>query len=362
MTIPEIDAQSGDLTFELVENFNGSLSFPVVLVDDGTLNTPVDVPQSSITTTLTLIVEPVNDAPQLSCNNGSLKEVTEDNPMPDTYSVQDVLLGELCTATDVDSDAIGIAVYYVSEEPTRGTWQYRREGGGDNDLRWQPFSYNIQPDTAVLLPPSAQIRFYPAPDYIGPSGEIAFRAWDMSSSSPNTNENGDTFSFSEGVGSFGVNVKNENDRPILTVESAEIKVPSPGVSVTLSVQTILEIACTEQPNQCGENGLPIIDSDGPITGIVIFSSKLSITNTLRWKHASDSSWTDFDLTTNSRLHLYASSQIVLVTSTGVLQDAEITFKAWDGSNTAPYPMMLPFLIEEDSYSGNQQVFTINILP
>lgn len=115
------------------------------------------------TTTATVLVSPVNDAPAID-NSATLvlQDIVQDSANPMGTSVADILQN---TVTDADSGMLG--------------------------------------DTyALLLNEQARIRFVPTTGFAGPSGSIAFRAWDQS-----TGSNGDTVDTSThgGTSAFSLN-------------------------------------------------------------------------------------------------------------------------------------------------------------
>uniref|UniRef100_UPI0016047CB9 DUF2341 domain-containing protein n=1 Tax=Stieleria mannarensis TaxID=2755585 RepID=UPI0016047CB9 len=145
--------------------------------------------------------------------NLTLSDINEDdlNPVGDTVAAIVASAGG-DRITDADSGAVeGIAVIGVDD--TNGTWQYDAGGG------WTNFG-SVSNSSAVLLDGSAKIRFVPAADYSGPSGDITFRAWDTSDGNPSgtaavdVSTNGGSTAYGSTTDSANLNVLAVNDSPV----------------------------------------------------------------------------------------------------------------------------------------------------
>ena len=122
----------------------------------------------SATYDTTATVSLLNDAPVLD-NTGAmtLSNINEDDFASSGDTVANVVLSAGGTRiTDVGA-VKGIAVIGVDD--TNGTWQYDAGSG------FTPFSA-VTGSNAVLLDPTALIRFVPDPDYNGSAGTITLRA------------------------------------------------------------------------------------------------------------------------------------------------------------------------------------------
>ena len=72
---------------------------------------------------------------------------------------------------------------------------------------------------ALLLPDSAWLRFVPAANYVGPAGQLSFRAWDQTSGAAgqrvDTTQTGGNTPFSVDAGVIVATVTPVNDAPTL---------------------------------------------------------------------------------------------------------------------------------------------------
>jgi hypothetical protein len=206
-----------------------------------------------------ITVNSVNDAPVLD-NTGSmtLASILED----DTTSAGDTVASIVASAggdriTDVDAGAVeGIAVIGVDD--SNGQWQY------DTGSGWVAFGA-VANNSAVLLDPTASIRFVPNANYNGSAGNLTFRAWDQSDG----NTSGDTgvdVSTSGGATAYSVatetatlSVTAVNDAPVNTV---------PGPQTTSEDNPLVF-------STGGGNGLSIADVDAGVNPVEV---TLSVTS------------------------------------------------------------------------------------
>ena len=188
-------------------NYNGSAgsitfrAWDVATGIDG--DTGVDVSTNGTTTafstateTATLTVNAINDAPVLD-NSGTmtLTTINEDDTNPTGDAVSSIISsagGD--RITDIDSGPVeGIAVMGVDD--TNGTWQYKITAGS-----WTAFGA-MSDSSAVLLDANDLVRFLPDADHFGSSGNMTFRAWDVTTGSSgdtavNVSSNGTTTPYS----------------------------------------------------------------------------------------------------------------------------------------------------------------------
>ena len=166
----------------------------------------------------------------------TLTDINEDDINPPGDTVATLIAsagGDLIT--DVDSGAVeGVAVIGVDD--TNGQWQFDAGGG------WTPFGA-VDNMNAVLLDPTATVRFVPNGDYNGPSGDITFRAWDQTDGNPsgttgvNVSSNGGITAYSSITDTASLNVLPVNDAPVHTVPGTqtvneETQTAIPGLSVS----------------------------------------------------------------------------------------------------------------------------------
>ena len=156
-TIAEINAALEGLTYTANPDFTGNDLLTINVDDQGNTGSG-----GALTTaaSVDITVIAVNDAPALDTTaNLIVPTVDEDdfNPAGDTVA-NIVASGGLDNITDVDTGAVeGIAVYTVDD--TNGTWEYSLDGGG----AWTGIGA-VDTATALLLDPTAMIRFVPEPD------------------------------------------------------------------------------------------------------------------------------------------------------------------------------------------------------
>ncbi|MBL8792853.1 MAG: hypothetical protein JNM56_03015, partial [Planctomycetia bacterium] len=181
------------LRFVPAKNFNGTATVTLVAWDRtvGTLNgvvnlntltesgkTAFSIDFTNPTTvadslkTLTLVINAVNDAPVLSAS----KALTKIPPNPATNNGDAV--SAFTTISDVDGDPKGIAIIGATGT-AQGQWQFSNDGGST----WINFpAGTISASNAVLLPPTARVRFVPNANVTG-TFTLTFRAWDGTQSS-----------------------------------------------------------------------------------------------------------------------------------------------------------------------------------
>ena len=120
--------------------------------------------------------------------------------------------------SDADSGALeGMAV--IAADNSHGSWQFSLANPPAGTADWQPVG--VASDVAaLLLPDSAWLRFVPAANYVGPAGQLAFRAWDQTSGAAGqrveATQTGGNTSFSAASGSIVATVTPVNDPPSLS--------------------------------------------------------------------------------------------------------------------------------------------------
>ncbi|MEZ4516714.1 MAG: Ig-like domain-containing protein [Chloroflexota bacterium] len=183
-----------------------------VLVNDG-------VSDSTLVTT-TIPINPDNQAPVLNASGGlTLSNIVEDVLDPPGNSVAGILAsGGGDPITDPDPGALeGIAI--IGADNTHGMWQFAAPEAQDGSIEWR--SMGMVSDTAaVLLNTEALVRFIPAANYTGPSGNLIFRAWDQTTgingqTNVNTSVNGGSTAFSVESAVASLIVTPVNDPPLI---------------------------------------------------------------------------------------------------------------------------------------------------
>lgn len=170
--------------------------------------------------TTTIAVNTVNSAPVLnSAATFSLGEIPEDTLTPAGAPIVQILAAAGDPITDPDVGAMeGIAV--IGVDAGHGQWQYNLVNPPVGEAGWMPVGV-VSDTAALLLSDAAWLRFVPALDYFGPSGDLTFRAWDRASGSSgqrdvNASINGGNTAFSVNTNKVSASVLPVNDLPVLS--------------------------------------------------------------------------------------------------------------------------------------------------
>ena len=124
---------------------------------------------SSEQTTLTIVINPINDAPVLEPIRVNIPPTQEDD-----FNSEGVLVSTLLTyASDVDGTDVPIGIALISVDDSNGVWQYQLY----STLTWYNISHSTV-DWATLLDPNSRIRFKPNANFHGLSS-FSFKAWDQ---------------------------------------------------------------------------------------------------------------------------------------------------------------------------------------
>jgi hypothetical protein len=212
-TLEDLNDALDGLTFTPTAGFSGLAS--VVITTDDLGNTGVGGPLSTNDTVYVIVGDVPNLAPILDAS-GELRlgDVDEDAGDPSGDTVADILtsVGD-DPIFDIDPGALeGIAV--VAVDDSHGTWQFSIDGGST----WTDFGA-VGDASAALLDTAAHVRFVPAPDYVGPAGELTFRAWDQTTGSNgqtgvDTTGHGGSSAFSSETETATLDVRPVNDAPV----------------------------------------------------------------------------------------------------------------------------------------------------
>ena len=157
-----IDAVTGVLSGTPTNGDVGGLTVDVTATDGAGANT---------TSSFQLTVTNTNDAPVLNVTvTPTLTAIAQDTADPTGNTVADIIVDG--SITDVDGAAVeAIAVTGVDE--TNGSWEYSTDGGAN----WTSLA-GVSDSSALLLSPSAKVRFTPDPSFAG-QATFTFRAWDQ---------------------------------------------------------------------------------------------------------------------------------------------------------------------------------------
>ncbi len=167
----------------------------------------------------TVRIYAANNAPVLTAPTPlSLGEVVEDTAQPAGMPVVALLATAGDPISDADENALeGIALF--AADGSHGNWQFSLANPPVGATDWQPAGV-VSPTMALLLPDTAWLRFVPAANYVGPSGDLTFRAWDQTSGAAgqraDASQTGGISAFSTATGTVVATVTPVNDPPALT--------------------------------------------------------------------------------------------------------------------------------------------------
>ena len=184
-TVLKSDGNRTRVRFVPYQHFFGEASFSFAAWDvsnaleDGTItnatSASVTDPYSSDTVTITVQVDPVNDAPLLTNMTFNLTQILEDDVNSYGDDIGDLLEG--VSDIDITDTVFGVAIVLADEE--NGEWQFTTDGRAT----WTTMS-DVCPYNATVLSsqPYGQnrIRFVPFRDFNG-YANFSFKAWDLTS-------------------------------------------------------------------------------------------------------------------------------------------------------------------------------------
>jgi uncharacterized delta-60 repeat protein len=188
-------AANARLRFTPAKNFNGTATITVVAWDRtvGALNGTINLNTldasgktafssdiagviANSARTLTLTITPVNDAPVLSGSKNLSKIATNITNLANIGDAVSTIASPFIS--DVDGNPRGIAIIGTNAALAQGHWEFSNDGG----TNWFLFpALPLFATNAVLLAPSARVRFVPANGFTG-TVSLTFRAWDGSQS------------------------------------------------------------------------------------------------------------------------------------------------------------------------------------
>lgn len=315
------------LNYAPPSNFFGAATLSVNVNDNGATGSGG---VQSIGTNLTITINSVNDAPVLD-NTGTmtLTGINENNTNSAGNAVSNIILSAGGNRiTDADAGAVeGIAV--TGSDTTNGVWQFSTNGGSS----WNTMGV-LADGSAVVLDPSALIRFVPNPFFSG-SSFIQFRAWDQTDSTPNgtievdASATGTPNPYSTATETATITVTDVNNAPTLDnsgdltltdVNEDQIVIPGDTVTAVLA----------------SGGGDPITDGDAsPVEGVAV----IGVDNSNgAWQYSTNggSTFQAFGSPSDATARLLNTNALFrYVPNANTFGTATITFRAWDqttGSN------------------------------
>jgi hypothetical protein len=265
------------------------------------------------------LINPVNDAPVLNAaatpSFGTLAEDTAAANIGGTL-VSRLLVGN---ASDVDGQALGIAVIGLGQ-PGKGTYQFQLSGGAWTNMG------TVSETSALLLPSTARVRFVPNANFNG-TVNFVFRAWDGTLGSAGAKQNltgqyGGAGTVSSAFAKALCTITPVNDAPVL------------GGSSTPSFGTIAEdtpaanIAGTLVSNVLAGIAL---DADGDTLGIAVIGLGSPSKGTYQFQ-LSGGAWTNIGtVSETSALLLPATALVRFVPNANFNGSVNFLFRAWDGT-------------------------------
>ena len=118
--------------------------------------TATDGTGANITSSFQLTVTNTNDAPVINVTaNPALTAIAADTTDPTGDTVADIIVDG--SITDVDGAAVE-AIAVTGVDDTNGSWEYSTDGGAN----WTSLA-GVSDSSALLLGPSAKLRFTPRP-------------------------------------------------------------------------------------------------------------------------------------------------------------------------------------------------------
>jgi plastocyanin len=312
------------ITYRAWDQTNGAGTYHTYVDTSGT-NNGGTTPFSTATETATLIVDSVNDAPQLTAGSPNLlPNISEDDPASPAYQFSSFI----GTITDVDSGALtGVAITGTSVNTGTGYWEYY-----DTLLSAWTAIGSVSDSHALLLYTTDQIRFIPDGKN-GCTATITYRAWDQTNGAgtyqsyvdTSGTNNGGTTPFSTATETATLIVDSVNDAPTI---------PSPAGHL---IATLTE-------DDIGNGGVQVKDfvhtfnqdvDTGALEGIAVTAVTItSGTGLGHWQYSIDNrvSWTDMDafpVSDTAALLLRDTDWVRFNPDGKNACTAEMTYRAWD---------------------------------
>jgi hypothetical protein len=269
---------------------------------------------SSTEASATLNVEPVDHAPSWTGAGPSLAPVHPGAGNPTGESIDSLFSGNF---RDVDSGTTtGIAVTGLTGT-SEGTWQYSLDGG----KTWQSFG-TVNSSAARLLSGLDQVRFLPAPSFVG-SVTLRAYAWDGSSGT-----NGST----SALGPTG-------SRTAFSTTSLTATCLVDTAPMWTGNDATLTPVLTDAGNPAGDSVASVFgaffssDVSRATTGIAVTGLTGSTKGTWQYSLDDGKTWTLFsNVSTHAALLLSGSDWIRFLPQTGFSGTVNLQASAWDGTN------------------------------
>ena len=273
---------------------------------------------SLLADTATITVSPVNDAPVLDTSpSPQLTGIVED----DAGSAGTLVSSLLGGASDVDGDAVGIAVIGVDD--ANGTWQVSSDGG----VTFVDIGF-VSTSNALLVADASMLRFAPNADYNG-DATIEFHAWDGSA-----HAEGDVVSVATAGGSSAFSLLSET----ATIAVAAVNdAPTLDTTGAPAFTDVVEDAVSPMGDLVSDivrNGSMIDVDDNAVEAIALTAA--DNTNGA-WQYSIDggTSFTDVGSVSEAQaLLLDGSAMLRFVPTSGYTGTADISYRAWDQSTGA----------------------------
>ncbi len=330
----------------------------------------------SDTTTATIAVSAVNDAPVLdNTQTPTFSAIDEDieDASNSGNTVAAIVVDDSITDVEVSNgEATSIeAIAVITVDNTNGVWKYTTDGS-----TWLKFSEttgaSVDISSAARLlawdDPSYddKIRFEPNTDYSG-TATLTYRAWDMSSGSQGSTMDATTVGgstpFSSASETVSITVNAVNDAPVLTASSPTLTAIDEDVaSASNGGKTISSIVA---------NGdITDVDVDTVPEAIAV----TTVDNTIGfWQYTTDggTTWSDFSATTGSSVDIETSSRLLDGDDANHMirfnpdadqnGSATLTYRAWDKtSGTAGSVADSSTNGDETAYSTGTDTLTVTI--
>jgi RHS repeat-associated protein len=278
-------------------------------------------PYSSSTLTTMLRV---NTAPTQNSADITLTPALPENKTSAAISVKSLLTS--AHAADADKGAsLGLALTGVSGP---GTWQYKLAS------TWLAAPANLSDTQALLLLPSAQLRFVPTPNAVG-TASVGWLAWDQTQGSAGLLV--DTTA-SGGASGFGT---------ATAAATLAMIAGSPRAAWSAGTPLFTPVA----PNNNNPPGDqvqqvfgPFFQEPGTPVGIAISAVSGSANGT--WQYSNDGvNWLPvLPVSVRTPLKLAASDYVRFVPKPGFLASVTLTAYAWDGTTLSATPLIATCLV------------------
>ena len=303
-TEADLNAALATLTYKGDQDFNGADALSFMVDDLG--NTGSGDP-GIVNNTIDITVDPVNDAPTRKDNQAVPFDTNED-AAPSGTSVENLFLSKFVDDADevtggsTANDFAGVAIFDNNATTTQGKWQWSSDGTTWNDL-----ATNVSNAAAVVLPPTAKLRFLPNADFNGQPGDLRLRLIDTSQGAVTAGDTvdvrtrGGSTQYSNSALRLDPNVTAINDAPIATGTSTLAAVDEdatnpPGDTVTNLFTDRFDDAKDEMPGGSTANtlaGVAVVGNAATTEGI--------------WQYFNGSAWQDVGSPSDTNALLVAAS-------------------------------------------------------